>query len=36
MIYYGSLTLDFVCDSLRQSISLGDLLIGLSYIKSWS
>ena len=31
MIFHCSLSLDFVCSSVRRSISMGNLLIGLSY-----
>ena len=36
MIFHHSLGLDLVCGSVGQSIPLGDLLVGLSYIRTWS
>ena len=33
MIFHYYLNLDFVCDGVRRSASLGDLLIGLSYVE---
>ena len=34
MIFHGSLSLDFVCSNLHWSISLGDLLISLPYLRT--
>ena len=36
MIFHRSLSLDFVCGGVRRSIFSGDLVIGLSYIRTWS
>ena len=36
MIFHCSLGLDFVCGGVERSISLGDLLVSLPYIRTWS
>ena len=35
MIFHHSLNLDFGCSDVGQSISSGDLLIGLLYVRTW-
>ena len=36
MIFHCSLSLDFVCSDVGRSIPLGDLLVGFSYVGTWS
>ena len=36
MIFHRSLDLDLVCGSMGRSISLEDLLVSLSYMRTWS
>ena len=35
IIFYHSLSLDFVCGGMHQSIPLGNLLVSLAYIGTW-